>query len=76
MQRLIFEEEHEMFRDSVRKFMQAEAAPHVERWREQGLIAWLDLSGGKGKRPTVSFTLDAVLQFERNCLMDIRKEEQ
>lgn len=48
----------------------------VDRWREQGLIAWLDLSGGKGKRPTVRFTLDAVLEFERNCLMAIRKEEQ
>lgn len=46
----------------------------VDRWREQGLIAWLDLSGGKGKRPTVRFTLEAVLEFERNCLMDIRKE--
>lgn len=46
----------------------------VDRWREQGLIAWLDLSGGKGKRPTVRFTLDAVLEFERNCLMDISQK--
>jgi len=37
MKRLIFDEDHEMFRDSVRKFMQAEVAPHVERWREQGV---------------------------------------
>jgi acyl-CoA dehydrogenase len=37
MQRLIFEEDHEMFRDSVRKFMQAEVEPHVERWREAGI---------------------------------------
>lgn len=37
MQRLIFDEEHEMFRDSVRRFMQAEIAPQVERWREQGI---------------------------------------
>jgi acyl-CoA dehydrogenase len=26
-----------MFRDSVRKFMQAEVGPHVERWRAQGI---------------------------------------
>ena len=30
MKRLIFEEDHEMFRDSVRRFMQAEVGPHVE----------------------------------------------
>jgi acyl-CoA dehydrogenase len=37
MQRLIFNEEQELFRDSVRRFMQAEFAPQVERWREQGI---------------------------------------
>jgi acyl-CoA dehydrogenase len=36
MQRHIFEAEHELFRDNVRKFMQREVAPHVDRWREQG----------------------------------------
>jgi acyl-CoA dehydrogenase len=37
MKRLIFDEDHEMFRDSVRRFMQAEVQPHVERWREAGI---------------------------------------
>ena len=37
MKRLIFEEDHDMFRDSVRRFMQAEIAPHVETWREAGI---------------------------------------
>ena len=37
MKRLIFEEDHEMFRDSVRRFMQAEIGPQVERWREAGI---------------------------------------
>jgi acyl-CoA dehydrogenase len=37
MKRLIFDEDHEMFRDSVRKFMQTEISPHVEQWREQGI---------------------------------------
>ena len=48
----------------------------VDRWREQGLIAWLDLSGSRSLRPSVRFTLDAVLEFEKNCLMDIRKEKR
>lgn len=37
MKRLIFNEEHEMFRDSVRRFMQSEIEPHVEQWREDGI---------------------------------------
>ena len=36
MKRQIFDEDHEMFRDSVRRFMQAEVAPHVEQWRKDG----------------------------------------
>ncbi len=38
MQRLIFETEHEQFRDSVRAFMQAEVGPHADRWREAGIV--------------------------------------
>ena len=37
MKRLIFDEDHDMFRDATRRFMQAEIEPHVERWREQGV---------------------------------------
>ena len=29
MKPLIFDEEHEMFRDSMRRFMQSEVTPHV-----------------------------------------------
>jgi acyl-CoA dehydrogenase len=38
MDRLIFEEEHEMFRDSVRSFFKNEIQPHGERWREAGIV--------------------------------------
>ncbi len=38
MHRNIFEEEHEIFRDSVVKFLQAEVTPHLERWLEAGII--------------------------------------
>jgi len=38
MKRMIFEPEHEQFRDSVRRFMQAEVGPHAEAWREAGLV--------------------------------------
>jgi acyl-CoA dehydrogenase len=38
MGRYIFEEEHEMFRDSVRSFLKNEIQPHGERWREAGIV--------------------------------------
>ena len=38
MNRDIFEEEHEMFRDSVRNFMRNEIQPHSDRWIEQGIV--------------------------------------
>src|SRR3546814_13317872 len=38
MRGLIFEPEHEQFRDSVRKCMQAEVGPHAERWRADGMV--------------------------------------
>lgn len=38
MKRRTFEPEHQAFRDSVRKFMQTEVAPHAERFREQGMV--------------------------------------
>lgn len=38
MKRFIFEDEHEMFRDSVRSFMQNEIGPQAEKWHEQGIV--------------------------------------
>ncbi len=44
MNRNIFEEEHQLFRDNFRKFCQEEVAPHSEQWREDGIVSrevWL-----------------------------------
>lgn len=38
IERTIFNDEHQMFRDSVRRFMENEVAPHHERWEEQGYV--------------------------------------
>ena len=38
MSRKIFNEEHEMFRDSVRSFMQKEIQPNRDKWHEQGIV--------------------------------------
>ena len=38
MSRKIFGEEHEMFRDSVRSFMQKEIQPNRDKWHERGIV--------------------------------------
>jgi len=38
MDRGIFEEEHEIFRDAARSFLQNEIGPHAERWAEQEIV--------------------------------------
>lgn len=38
MDRNIFDEEHEMFRDASRSFLQNEIGPHAERWAEQEIV--------------------------------------
>ncbi|MFQ5548017.1 MAG: acyl-CoA dehydrogenase family protein [Woeseia sp.] len=38
MSRRIFDEEHDMFRDSVRNFLQKEVEPNRDKWHEQGIV--------------------------------------
>lgn len=38
MDRNIFDEEHEMFRDAARAFFSKEIKPHSDRWQEQGIV--------------------------------------
>lgn len=38
MLRKAFTEEQEMFRESYRRFVEREIAPHAERWRENGIV--------------------------------------
>jgi acyl-CoA dehydrogenase len=39
IKRTVFETEHEMFRDSFRKFLQEEAVPHHEQWEKDGQVS-------------------------------------
>ncbi len=38
MERTIFDDEHEMFRTSFRKFIDLEITPHYERWEHAGIV--------------------------------------
>jgi alkylation response protein AidB-like acyl-CoA dehydrogenase len=50
IERTLFSAEHEAFRDSFRRFVDKEIAPHHEAWEEQGYVdrtVW-DKAGGNG----------------------------
>jgi len=38
LERRLFNAEHELFRDTVRRFIAAEITPHHDRWEEQGYV--------------------------------------
>ena len=38
MQRELFEEEHDLFRSSVRQFVREEVLPHEDRWEAEGIV--------------------------------------
>lgn len=38
MERTLFEQEHEIFRSSVRRFIEKEIAPYHEQWEEDGVV--------------------------------------
>lgn len=38
MERTLFDDEHDLFRDSVRAFVAAELAPHHEEWERAGIV--------------------------------------
>jgi acyl-CoA dehydrogenase len=50
MQRTIFNDDHEMFRDGASRWFQTEVSPHTERWRDQGFVdpEWFRKAGEQG----------------------------
>lgn len=54
--RTAFDESHDLFRDSVRRFFATEAAPHLDRWEAEGLVEpafWLKAGEAGLLCPTV-----------------------
>lgn len=70
----VYQPEHDMFRDSVRKFFAREAAPHKEAWRKAGKVdrAFWTKAGAAGLLcPTVPEAYGgAGADFRYNCIVD------
>jgi acyl-CoA dehydrogenase len=72
--RSVYEEEHELFRDMVRKFIARSVAPNQNRWEEEGIVG-RDLWRAAGEAglicPTVSPDYGGLgLDFRYNAVID------
>ena len=38
IERTLFSEEHDLYRDSIRRFLETEVVPHHAQWEEQGYV--------------------------------------
>ena len=47
----------------------------IDRLRNAGLIPWVDISGGKGRRPIVRFHLKDVEAYENRMRMEPMKND-
>ncbi|MGB0238136.1 MAG: acyl-CoA dehydrogenase family protein [Cycloclasticus sp.] len=72
--RTIYQQEHEMFRDSVRKFLEDEAVPYHEQWEEDGQVdrsIWLKAGELGMISPTVPEEFGGVgVDFRYNAIVD------
>ncbi len=72
--RKVYEPEHEMFRESVRKFLETEAAPYHEQWEKDGEVdrALWNKAGEQGfLAPTVPEEYGGVgVDFRYNAIVD------
>ncbi len=74
IKRTVFESEHEMFRDSFRKFLQEEAVPHHEQWEKDGQVSrefWRKAGEMGYLSPTVPEAYGGVeVDFRYNAIVD------
>lgn len=74
IKRTVFESEHEMFRDSFRKFLQEEAVPFHEQWEKDGQVSrelWKKAGDNGYLSPTVPEAYGGVEgDFRFNAIVD------
>lgn len=72
--RTAFTEEHEMFRDTVRRFFDKELVPHLDRWEEEGIVdrdMWTKCGEAGLLCPTVPEEYGGLgLDFGYNAIID------
>lgn len=72
--RTIYDQEHEVFRESVRRFLEQEAAPHHAQWEKDGQVdreLWRKAGDNGFLSPTVPEAYGGFgADFRYNCIVD------
>jgi alkylation response protein AidB-like acyl-CoA dehydrogenase len=72
--RNLYDSDHEIFRQSVRKFIETQAAPHHDEWEKDGMVSddiWLEAGAQGFLCPTVSEEYGGVeADFKYNCIVN------
>ena len=72
--RTLYDSDHEMFRQSVRKFIETHAIPHHETWEKEGMVSdevWLGAGSQGFLCPTVAEKYGGVdADFRYNCIVN------
>lgn len=72
--RQLYDFDHEIFRDSLRKFLEAEAMPHHEQWEKDGMVSddvWLKAGEQGFLCPMVPEEYGGVsTDFRYNCIVN------
>ena len=72
--RTLYDSDHEMFRQSVRKFIETHAIPNHEMWEKEGMVSdkvWLDAGSQGFLCPTVAEKYGGVdADFRYNCIVN------
>lgn len=74
LERTIFEDEHHMFRDAFRRFVEKEITPHHDQWEKDGVVSrevWLKAgeNGFLGMQVPEEYGGGGVLDFRYNAIM-------
>ncbi len=72
--RTLYDSDHEMFRQSVRKFIETHAIPNHEKWEKEGMVSdevWLGAGSQGFLCPTVAEKYGGVdADFRYNCIVN------
>ena len=72
--RNLYDSDHEIFRQSVRKFIETQAVPHHDKWEKDGMVSddiWLGAGAQGFLCPTVSEKYGGVeADFKYNCIVN------
>ena len=74
--RTLYDSDHEMFRQSVRKFIETHAIPNHEMWEKEGMVSdkvWLDAGSQGFLCPTVAEKYEVLTRIFVTTVLSMKR---